>query len=257
MTLTRPDLSQRRTFSKSAYNTWDLCGTKAYFEDNERRPFVPTEKVSFGSALDAAIEIAVVGIREGHELYKQDAAILEAIEAVEVRDDLDLPKEELLLAVRGFRNEVAPKFDLTEVRTQVAIDVDIPGIGPVSGHPDLLLPNPWDVKSSSREKALPSVELGLYAIMVERAEGRIVPEAGYMTWVRPKRWVIQHMPITPEVRRWTWERAARYAAVRRLDPETQKAVAGGPKFDGLCQDCVYAPWNGGGCSIAFKGGTEA
>lgn len=257
LSVVREDLSQRTALSKSALVLFDLCQTKSWLDSHDRRPIIPSEKVSFGSALDAAIEILIVGEREGHEKFKADAAIITAIEEIEVRDDMDLPTEELLRAARSFRDEVLPKFDWSEVRTQTSLWADIPGLGEVNGHPDVLLPGRvFDVKSSSREKAMPSVELGLYGILLEAAETAPVEEVGYFTWVRSGkgRWVIQRMPLSAEIRRWTWEVARRYAAARELD--NQAAFGGGPKFPGLCGDCQYAPWNGGGCSIAYKGGSE-
>jgi hypothetical protein len=257
MIATRPDLSQRTALSKSALVAFDLCQTKAWLEITDRRPMLPNEKVSFGSALDAAIEIVIVGAREGFDALHTMTGVMEAIESIEVRDGMELPTEELLRAVSGFREEVLPKFDWTGAATQPDVWAEIPGLGDCNGHPDIVLANgnPWDVKSSSREKAIPSVELGLYAILMESFEGHPVTEAGYLTWVRSGKghWSIQPMAITPEVRRWTWEIARRYVAAKELG--SPAAFGGGPKFPGLCSDCSYAPWNEGPCQIAYRGGT--
>ena len=56
MTAIREDLSQRTWLSKSQLNTADMCGQKAWLEIHHRRPFIPTEQTTFGSAVDAAVE---------------------------------------------------------------------------------------------------------------------------------------------------------------------------------------------------------
>lgn len=247
----RPDLSERRVLSKSAVVGWDLCATKAGYERTQRLPLIPSEKISFGSALDAACEALIIGKREGWTVKRAGTAALDAIGFVIERDGIELPEEELHRALRGFSEEVIPRFDWTGVETQPEIEADIAGLGPVQGHPDIVFPNgePWDVKSSRYKKDLPSVELGLYAILIEEARGIEVPQAGYLTWVRSGkgRWEIQPWAITSEARRWTWARVNQYA----LAAETG-AFYGAPKFPALCQTCQYAPANGGPCQIAWQ-----
>ena len=255
MTLARPDLSTRVALSKSALVGFDLCSTKAGFELTQRLPMLPSEKVSFGSALDGAIEHVIVGARDGTPALDTMTRVAEAIEAVEVKDGMDLPTDELMRAVNGFRAEVLPNHDWSGVATQPDLWAEIPGLGQVNGHPDVVMADNriWDVKSSSREKPMPSLELGLYAVLLERAHEVIVPEVGYLTWVRSGRgrWVTQRMTVDAELRRWVWENARRYAMAREKD-----AFYGGPKFPGLCTDCQYNPANGGPCAIAFRGGPE-
>ena len=255
LTVTRPDLSARTALSKSAVVGWDLCATKAGFELTARKPLILNEKISFGSALDAACEVLVVGHQQG---WDADIALARASEAVGVivdRDEIPLPTDELDRALRGFWGEVIPRMDLTDAVCQPSVSAEIVGLGPVNGHPDIILANgsPWDVKSSRYKKDLPSVELGLYAILIEEATGREVPEAGYLTWVRSGkgRWEIQPWQITSEVRRWTWARVNQYARAVEAG-----AFFGAPKFPGLCASCQYSPANGGECEIAWNGESD-
>lgn len=246
----RPDLSERVALSKSAVVGWDLCPTKAGFELTERRPLVINEKISFGSALDAACEALVIGRREGWSELRALTAAKDGVDYVIERDGIELPVAELNTAYRGFWNEVTPQFDWTGAETQPEIAATIPGLGDVQGHPDIILgAMPMDVKSSRYKKDLPSVELGLYAILLEEARQIEVPAAYYLTWVRSGRgrWEIQRWDITGEARRWTWARVNQYARAREAG-----AFYGAPKFPGLCETCQYAPRNGGACEIAYE-----
>lgn len=248
--VTRPDLSTRTAVSKSAVVGWDLCPTKAGYEITDRRPLILTEKISFGSALDAATEALIVGSREGWAEKRAMTVALDAIAFVTDRDGIELAEAELHTAVRGFWSEVMPKFDWSAAETQPEIAAVIPGLGEVQGHPDVILDGPWDIKSSRYKKDLPSVELGLYAILLEEARGVEVHQAGYLTWVRSGRgrWEVQPWEITSEARRWTWARVNQYAQARE-----RGAFFGAPKFPSLCVDCPYAPANGGPCEIAWNG----
>ena len=261
----RPDLSQRTALSKSALIGFELCQQKAWLEIHHRRPFVTSEKLSFGSALDAATEALIVGERDGRDATR---AVADAIDFVIERDEIDLDRDELARAISGFGAEVMPQFDWTEAATQPDLWATIPGIGEINGHPDIVLGTNavWDVKSSARSKELPSLELGLYALLLEAAHDVIVPEVGYLTWVRSGkgRWVIQPQPMTDELRRWAWENTRRFALAKAADAQlnaghevaVNHVFGGGPKFAGLCSDCQYAPWNDGPCTIAYMGGTE-
>jgi hypothetical protein len=180
-----------------------------------------------------------------------DAAV-ENMEHVIERDEIELPTDELHRALRGFADEVLPRFDWTGVATQPEVAATIAGLGPVQGHPDLVLLNgePWDIKSSRYKKDLPSIELGLYAILIEEAFAIEVPTAGYLTWVRSGkgRWEIQPWAITSEVRRWTWARVRQYA-----QSVESGVFYGAPKFPALCDGCQYSPAAGGPCEIAWNG----
>ena len=264
LAVVRPDLSQRTALSKSALIGFELCQTKAWYEIHHRRPFVTSEKVSFGSALDAATEALIVGERDGRDATR---AVADAIDFVIERDEIELDRDELTRAIKGFEAEVMPKFDWTGAATQPDLWAVIPGIGEVNGHPDIVLADNAvvDVKSSSRAKDMPSMELGLYALLLEAAHDVIVPWVGYLTWVRSGRgrWVTQRQEVDDELRRWAWENLRRFAEVKAIDAqmnaegEARNVVfAGGPKFSGLCSDCQYAPWNDGPCAIAYQGGNE-
>jgi hypothetical protein len=249
--LVRPDLSQRTVLSKSAVVGWDLCPTKAGFELRERKPLIPNEKISFGSALDAACEVLVVGYQQGWDDALSLLRAHEAITTIEERDGIPLPADELSRALKGFQGEVMPQFRWMEAELQPEVEADIPGLGAVQGHPDIILAGqPWDVKSSRYKKDLPSIELALYAILIEEARDTEVHEAGYLTWVRSGkgRWEIQRWAITSEARRWAWARVNQYVQARESG-----AFFGAPKFPGLCNDCQYAPANGGECAIAWNG----
>lgn len=253
LAVVRPDLSRRTALSKSAVTGWDLCPTKAGFELRARRPLIPNEKISFGSALDAATEKLVIGAREGWTEKKTLQAAADATGFVVERDGIPLPTDEMDKAVRGFWGEVIPRFDWSRAETQAEIAAVIPGLGEVQGHPDVILAGPWDVKSSRYKKDLPSVELGLYAILLEEARGVEVREAGYLTWVRSGRgrWEIQPWQITSEARRWTWARVNQYARAVETG-----AFFGAPKYPSLCESCQYAPANGGECEIAWNGESD-
>ncbi len=256
MIVTRPDLTERVALSKSAVVGWDLCPTKAGYELTERRPLLPNEKITFGSALDAACEALIVAHREGWPEDKAFRAAFDAVDYISKRDEIELDAAEVTRAVKGFRADVLTirAFPWAEAELQPELNAEIAGLGPVNGHPDVIFPaGPWDIKTSRYKKDLPSVELGLYAILLEEARGIEVTEAGYLTWVRSGkgRWEVQPWPITSEARRWAWARVNQYARVREAG-----AFFGAPKFPGLCADCAYNPANGGPCEIAWGGTTE-
>ena len=120
----------------------------------------------------------------------------------------------------------------------------------------------FDVKTSSRAKEVPSLELGFYALLMEAASGAPVPTVGYMTWVRIKRpyWQIASVPVSLELRRWAYEKAAAYVRARKADTAlTAKSdrpanysFPGSAKFPKLCGDCPWGPALGGPCQVAFQ-----
>lgn len=253
LAVVRPDLSQRTALSKSAVVGWDLCPTKAGYEITDRKPLIPNEKISFGSALDAACEVLITGHQQGWDEALARLRAHEVVTTVSERDGIELPGDEITRAITGFQAEVMPRFRWMAAELQAEVNAVIPGLGEVNGHPDIILPGAvWDVKSSRYKKDLPSVELGLYAILLEEARGIEVTEAGYLTWVRSGRgrWEIQPWRITSEVRRWTWARVNQYVQAKEAG-----LFVGPPKFPKLCEDCPYAPANGGECAIAWNGET--
>lgn len=258
----REDLTHRTALSKSVLGTFDLCQTKAWLSIHDPRPFVPNEKVVFGSAVDAAVEVVVTYARMGEapDLERATAAAEEVI----ARDGVEVDILEVQKAIAGFATDVLPKFDWSFARTQASISEVLDGLGECNGHPDLVLSDGriYDVKTSARAKDVPSVELGFYALLVESETAKEVPAVGYLNWVRLKRpyWQIVEAPVTDELRRWTYERAAAYVRAHKADAllnaKTERAsnysFPGGPKFDGLCGDCPWNPTYGGTCLIALR-----
>lgn len=263
----RPDLSQRTALSKSALVQFDLCQTKSWFAIHDPKPFVPKPKVTFGSAVDAAVEVLISYARSGQT--PDWVRAMNSADEVIIRDGLSADAvgyEEVGEAVHAFVRDVLPQFDWSYCRTQASITEDLDELGETNGHPDIILADNrvYDVKTAARAKDLPSVELGLYALLVEAETGKPVPAVGYMTWVRTKmpRWQVIEAPVTDEMRRWAYEHAAAYVRARKADAllnaKAERAanysMTGGPKFDGLCGDCEWAPANGGPCLIAKEEG---
>lgn len=267
LTVERPDLEKRdarKVISKSFLVSADLCGQKAFLSIHDPRPFRPIEKVTFGSALDAGVELAIAAIRSGQPIPLNRVG--EAAAYVADRDGIAIEPEEVVRAVERFEYEIAPHYDLTSALTQHPIRVEIDGLGDVDGHPDVILPSGiYDVKSSERAKpadaaATSYTELGLYGLMRERETGIPVPELGYWTWVRSKRpyWQNVVSPFTDAMRRISFARAAGYVRALEADQVLNAGVIRpvngtfphGPKFPSLCSDCQFAPWNEGPCEMA-------
>lgn len=260
----REDLSQRTALSKSALAVADLCGQKAWQEIHHRRPFIPNPDVTFGSAVDAAIEQVLTVARAG--LPPEAAQPMAAAAEIVARDGIEIHLEEMEVAVDAFRRDILPAHDWTLCGLQVHLSTVIDGWGDVDGHPDIVLHSGavWDVKTSKRAKETArSVELGFYALVREAETGRSVPEVGYLTWVRARKpyWQTLSTPITDEFRDWTRERVDAYVRATRADALLNRAAAepvnwtfpSGPKNGGLCRTCQYNPLFGGGCPMAVKG----
>ena len=260
MTLVRDDLSQRTALSKSQLTVMDMCGQKAWLEIHHRRPFIPDERTTFGSAVDAAVEQALkapVIIPSG----AMEAAAYSAME----RNGVDVDIAEVMVAALDFIRNILPKHDWTGVQLQRHLNTVIEPWGEVDGHPDILLPGAvWDVKTSARMKdTARTVELGLYALLAE-AEGHPVAEVGYFCWCRTKKpyWQTISTPITPEFLDWTRERVDAYVRARNADvllngnaPEPVNwTFPSGPKNGGICRTCQYNPTLGGDCRMAVTDG---
>lgn len=266
LTVERPDLSRRdarRAISKSFLQTADLCGNKAWLSLHDPQPFIGNERVTFGSALDAAVEQTVTALRAG--MPTNIAKAQEAAAFVIERDDQPVDLDEVMTAVHAFERDLAPHHDFAFCLTQHTIRVELEGIGPVEGHPDLILKGIYDVKSAGKAKAADAAatsytELGLYALMREAETGIPVPEVGYWTWVRSKRpyWQEIIAPVTDAMRRISHARAAAYVRALEADAVLNDGARvpvngtfpSGPKWAGMCNDCPYAPWNTGTCAIA-------
>jgi CRISPR/Cas system-associated exonuclease Cas4 (RecB family) len=258
--VTRPDLSKRTALSKSVLTQFDLCQTKSWFAIHDPRPFVANEKVTFGSAVDAAVEVIVMAAAKGHR-PDLDAATAAAEYIIE-RDGVEVDILDVQAAIGSFCAVVLPNFDWTNTATQADISATIDDLGECNGHPDIILGDGrvYDVKTSGRAKEVPSLELGFYALLVE-ATGGTVPAVGYINYVRVKRpfWQVVEVPVDDELRRWSMERSRAYVRARKADerinannPAPQNySFPGGAKFDALCSDCPYNPALGGPCSMVL------
>lgn len=259
----RPDLSQRTALSKSALGTFDLCQTKSWYSIHDPKPFVPNEKVSFGSAVDAGVEVILKYARMG-ETPDLDRASDAAAFIVE-RDGVGVDIIAVQTALASFVTAVLPEFDWTLCRLQENLHAELEGLGESDGHPDVILNEGTvlDVKTSTRAKEVPSLELGFYVLLSEEVDPtRRVPRIGYLNHIRAKRpfWQVITTPVTDEIRRWAYERAAAYVRARKADTALNAkaqapnnySMTGGPRFVGLCSDCEYRPAIGGPCLISLN-----
>lgn len=259
----RDDLSQRTVLSKSALTTFEWCQQQAWWDIHDRKPMIPNERASFGSAVDAAVEKIVQQIRDDGKVDMTPvmAAATEVVGENEVGVNLD----EVEKAASRFVIEIAGHRDFTGVATQPRIEVVLPDLGEVSTHPDLVYADNTveDVKTSSRAKPeIPTLELGFYGLVVEEFDGRPVPSVGYLTWTRTSKpyWQQISFLFTEEYKRWTRERAAAYVRAKKADEVLNKnaelprnfSFPGGPAFAGKCSDCQYNPANGGACQMAMQ-----
>lgn len=268
----RPDLSARTVLSKSAISEADWCQTSAWYSLHARRPIIQTERLIFGSCLDAAVEQLMVAARAG---LPMEAAkpLLAAEEVIERSEFKDVDLTEIATACDRFVQAVMPHFDFALVSLQPEIHEDVPGIGEVQGHPDVRLSDGsiFDVKSAKRAKgdtdAQTSIELGLYALLSEAETGKPTPRVGYWTWCRTSKpyWQILETPVTDEMRRRTRAVASAYVRAKAADELLNRnaptpinfTFTGGPKFAGKCADCQYNPAVGGPCQIAVQGEFDA
>lgn len=254
----------RERLSKSWMIGADLCGYRAWYDLWFPTPFLMTEKVAFGKAVDAGVELIVAALRSGQPV-DIDRAMLAASATTEDHT-VAIDPTAVRTALSRFELEVATQFDWRYCETQPHLSLEIPGIGPVDGHPDIVLADSTilDVKTGARAKspeaaATAYLELGFYAIAVEEMTGERVPRVGYVTWVRSKSpyWQVVTAPVTDRMRAITRNLAAAKARAIDADGLLNEGVAeprnhtltNGPKFDGLCTDCSHAPWNAGRCEI--------
>lgn len=263
MIVVREDLSARTALSKSVLSQFDLCETKTWLGIHDPRPFIPNEKVVFGSAVDAGVEVMVKSLSSGQPV-QMDRAYAAAAFVIE-RDQVELVFSDVEKALDDFERDVAPKFAWALSVTQASITAELEGLGECNGHPDIVMGSGsvWDVKTSGRAKDVPSLELGFYALLMEAHSGIPVPSVGYLNWVRLKKpyWQVAEAPVTDELRRWAYEKAAAFVRAKKADTALNAktetplnfSMGGGPKFDGLCSDCPYSPAFGGPCLIAVRG----
>lgn len=263
--VSRPDLSTRTALSKSALVAADLCGEKAFLDIHDRRPLIPAENITFGSAVDAGVE-QILTMRRAGQPIDQRRFIAAAQEVIE-RDGVEVDLDEVERALDAFVLGIMPRYDFDFCQLQSTLREDLDGLGESEGHPDVQLRDGsiYDVKTAKRSKpsdaAATSVELGFYVLLSE-ASGTPVPKVGYWTWVRTQRpgWQIVEAPVTAEMRRRTYEMAARYVRARKADEVLNRKTANpvnfsffsGPKNLSLCNTCAYNPAFGGPCSIAVQ-----
>ncbi len=264
----RPDLSARTDLSKSALATFDLCSWKAWHAIHHRLPVIPNERMTFGSAVDAGVEAVIVQQRAYGAVTDMGIAYSAAAQVI-LRDDTGVNFGEVETAILAFVDDVIPKHDWALCSTQHAIAIEMPGWGPVSGHPDIILHDGTvlDVKTAAKQKnadaVATSVELGFYALAREVETGTRPERVGYLVWVRLKKpyWQQLVVPVTPQMLAHARVTADGYTRARKADAALNAkaetpinwAFNGGPKFAGLCGDCEYAPGNGGPCEMAVEG----
>lgn len=261
----RDDLSRRTALSKSQLTSAEMCQTAAWWDIHERRPLIPAEPITFGSAIDAGCEQIV-----WHAARGQDAGsspMQAAMEAATRDPDIELDWDEVRDALDRFHAEIVPQFDWVGAVVQPRVEADIPGLGHCNGHPDIILADGTilDVKTSKQAKVAGGLELGFYALLVE-ATGLPVPRAGYLAWVRVKKpyWQVAIGPVTDELRRYAMSRALAFARARDLDAAVNAGedapvnhtLTGGPSRGWKCPTCQYSPANDGPCEIAARGETE-
>ena len=274
-TVERPDLSKRTALSKSLLGSFDLCQTKTWYGIHDPRPFVTNEKVVFGSAVDAGVEVIVKALSSGQkpDLPRAFSAAAFIVE----REDVEIVFSQVEDAIESFLYDVVPQVDFTHAVTQANVTATIPGLGECNGHPDIIMDDGsvLDVKTSSRAKTVPSLELGFYALLLE-ATGVVVPTVGYLNYVRLKKPYWHGYPkragdtmgqplvvdVTDDLRSFAYEKAHAYVRAKQADDMLNTigtdnySMTGGPRFDSMCLDCPYNPANGGPCVIAVKGASD-
>ena len=263
--MNRPDLSERTGFSKSAFSEFEWCQQASWWSKHERRPVIPNPRMTFGSAVDAGVEVLVKAAAAGEPL-DFDRAFRSAKDAIE-GGGVEIDEDEANYAIERYAVEIIPNHDWHLAVTQRHLHVTLDGIGEVDGHPDILLPGEvWDVKTSTRNReTAKTVELGTYALMVEEDTGHPVTRVGYFTWVRRVRtpaWQELSYVVDDEFREWTRARWGGYVRANAVDDLMNARAAalgmepvnysfpGGPVNGDRCRTCQYSPALGGRCKMA-------
>ena len=123
----RPDLSQRKALSKSEIATAYYCELQSFHARTDPRPWLVSPDMTFGLAMDAAVELTVIALRSG-QTVAVDRCLAAAAE-VALRDDNPIDLDEIEAAVEQFGLAIAPNFDWTHAQTQPTIRVPIDGLG--------------------------------------------------------------------------------------------------------------------------------
>jgi hypothetical protein len=247
--------SARDYLSKSFMTGAEWCGQAAWFDLWQPRPWQPDEAVIFGSAVDRGVQVVIEYGRMGQPVDMDRA--MEAAAAV-------ITESAVLVDVNGVEDAIASfvsvPFDWTFASVQHHIRLDVPGIGMVDAHPDVILRDGsiWDIKTGKRAKAADAAarsyrELGFYALLREFETGQRPPEVGYLTWTRTKTpgWQQVYAPVTDEMLAKTRYIARQVvSAIARSNPDLNDTFTNGPAWPGKCLTCQYNPRLGGTCLLA-------
>jgi CheY-like chemotaxis protein len=255
----RPDLSRRTALSKSEISTGTWCELQGHYSRTDPKPWTPTPDMTFGSCLDAAVEMAIGFLRSGQTV--QIERCLAAAAEVALRDDNPVNLDEIEVALEQFGVAIAPQYDWSHALTQHSITVEIDGLGECNGHPDIILTDLiLDVKSAGRAKSEDDIyfgsELGFYALLRTRETGDPVRHVGYLTWLRLRKplWQVLVVPVTDDLLAEAMTRARRQLHLRKLSDTVAAKGADptlffdGPRFDKKCLDCAWSA----GCSVGQR-----
>jgi PD-(D/E)XK nuclease superfamily len=271
----RPNLDARAGLSKSALQDFDICQQRAWFSLHHPMPWIPNPDASFGSCVDRGLEVLIECARAGIPLDFERA--LQAAREQEDRE-VEVDQDEVEVAIRAFADDDlqptakkgeerqrAPlnEHDWAYCRTQAHIHVPIWDLGEVDGHPDIILASNeiFDVKTAKRSRdTAKTLELILYGVMVEEESGKVVPEVGYLVWVRLKRggrWQTITTFLTDDLRGWAYERVSAYIRAVKADAVLNKGrdpinftFPGGTINGRFCRGCRFNPLYGGPCRMA-------
>jgi len=264
-TVVREDLSRRdprERISKSFVQQAQICGQKAWFSIHDPRPWVAPEKVTFGSAVDAGVEVIVKALRDGRT---PDLAAAHHEAMLRVDGETNRPDDaEVAGALMAFVEwSVVQEVDWTHAATQPHLRLELSGIGEVDAHPDLILAEGGgsdrpgcvvDIKTGKAAKpanaaALSYTELGLYALLVTQHTGHRPGRVAYWTWIRSKKpwWQEVDAPVTDHLLKVARHRVAAVARAIEADAllndgvtvPTNSVFTTPPKFG--CGDCQYQP----------------
>lgn len=280
-TVVREDLSRRdprERISKSFVQSADICGNKAWLSIHDPRPWTPPEKVLFGSAVDAGVEVIVKALAKG-EQPDLGHALQEALLRVDSDPNPPDPEEVRVALVKFSEWSVVGEVQWAGAVTQPHIRLELPGIGEVDAHPDLLLPQGYDdpdigtiidIKTAARPKpanaaATSYTELGLYALLVAAMSDERPRSVGYWTYVRTKLpyWQEVVAPVTDHLLSVARHRVAAVARAIEADTLLNDGLArpvnatfvNGPRYG--CGDCAWHPAIGGPCEWAEAREEEA
>lgn len=271
-TVVREDLARRdprERISKSFVASADICGNKAWLSIHHPMPWTAPEKVTFGSAVDAGVEVIVKALAKGEE-PNSGHALEAAMARVETEENAP-DAAEVMVALDAFADwSVVHDTDWQNAVTQPHLRLELPGIGEVDAHPDLLLSSGdrigcvVDIKTAKAAKpanaaAMSYTELGLYALLIEADRWGEAPEnVAYWTYIRSKKpwWQEVLAPVTDPLLTVARHRVATVARAIEADALLNDGVAeprnsvfvNGPKYG--CGDCPYHPAVGGPCLIA-------